>query len=77
MEVIAHFGERADFSPDNQRTAFMAKSFGDVCSPSTWKRASSAAWRAAFPEPRSCGPRISWMATTFSLAPNGSGIRLV
>jgi hypothetical protein len=30
MEVISHFGERADFSPDNQRIAFMAKSFGDA-----------------------------------------------
>ena len=30
MEVITHFGECADFSPDNQRIAFMAKSFGDA-----------------------------------------------
>ena len=30
VEVITHFGERADFSPDNQRIAFMAKSFGDA-----------------------------------------------
>jgi hypothetical protein len=30
MEVITHFGERADFSPDNQRIAFMSKSFGDA-----------------------------------------------
>ena len=30
MEVLTHFGERADFSPDNQRVAFMAKSFGDA-----------------------------------------------
>jgi hypothetical protein len=30
MEVLTHFGERADFSPDNQRIAFMAKSFGDA-----------------------------------------------
>lgn len=30
MEVITRFGERADFSPDNQRIAFMAKSFGDA-----------------------------------------------
>ena len=30
MEVITYFGERADFSPDNQRIAFMAKSFGDA-----------------------------------------------
>jgi hypothetical protein len=29
-EVLTHFGERADFSPDNQRVAFMAKSFGDA-----------------------------------------------
>lgn len=30
IELIAHFGERADISPDNQRVAFMAKSFGDA-----------------------------------------------
>ena len=30
MEVLTHFGERADFSPDNQRFAFMDKSFGDA-----------------------------------------------
>jgi hypothetical protein len=30
IEIISHFGERADFSPDNQRVAFMAKSFGDA-----------------------------------------------
>ena len=30
MEVLTRFGERADFSPDNQRIAFMAKSFGDA-----------------------------------------------
>lgn len=30
MEVVTHFGERADFSPDNQRIAFMSKSFGDA-----------------------------------------------
>ncbi|HYP15481.1 MAG TPA: hypothetical protein VEQ63_16245 [Bryobacteraceae bacterium] len=29
-EIITHFGERADFSPDNQRIAFMSKSFGDA-----------------------------------------------
>jgi hypothetical protein len=29
-EILTHFGERADFSPDNQRIAFMAKSFGDA-----------------------------------------------
>ena len=28
--MLTHFGERADFSPDNQRVAFMAKSFGDA-----------------------------------------------
>lgn len=28
--ILTHFGERADFSPDNQRIAFMAKSFGDA-----------------------------------------------
>jgi len=30
IEVLTHFGERADMSPDNQRVAFMAKSFGDA-----------------------------------------------
>src|SRR5215813_6484350 len=30
MEVLTHFGERADISPDNQSIAFMAKSFGDA-----------------------------------------------
>src|SRR5215831_2874694 len=30
MEVLTAFGERADISPDNQRVAFMAKSFGDA-----------------------------------------------
>src|SRR4030095_17223062 len=30
ITVLTHFGERADFSPDNQRIAFMAKSFGDA-----------------------------------------------
>src|SRR5512147_3317942 len=30
IELITHFGERADISPDNQRVAFMAKSFGDA-----------------------------------------------
>jgi len=30
IELITNFGERADFSPDNQRVAFMAKSFGDA-----------------------------------------------
>jgi hypothetical protein len=29
-EVLTYFGERADFSPDNRRVAFMAKSFGDA-----------------------------------------------
>jgi Tol biopolymer transport system component len=28
--MITHFGERADFSPDNKRVAFMDKSFGDA-----------------------------------------------
>ena len=28
--VLTHFGERADFSPDNESIAFMAKSFGDA-----------------------------------------------
>src|SRR5690349_21995130 len=30
FEVLTHFGERADISPDNRRVAFMAKSFGDA-----------------------------------------------
>lgn len=30
IEILTHFGERADFSPDNQRIAFMNKSFGDA-----------------------------------------------
>ncbi|MEJ7682581.1 MAG: hypothetical protein WKG06_32945 [Segetibacter sp.] len=30
IEVLTYFGERADFSPDDQRIAFMAKSFGDA-----------------------------------------------
>lgn len=30
IEILTGFGERADFSPDNKRVAFMAKSFGDA-----------------------------------------------
>jgi hypothetical protein len=30
IEVLTHFGERADISPDNQQVAFMDKSFGDA-----------------------------------------------
>lgn len=30
IEMLTHFGERADFSPDNTEVAFMAKSFGDA-----------------------------------------------
>ena len=30
LTVLTHFGERADISPDNQRIAFMDKSFGDA-----------------------------------------------
>lgn len=30
VEILTHFGERADFSPDNKRIAFMTKSFGDA-----------------------------------------------
>ncbi len=30
IEPLIHFGERADISPDNQRVAFMTKSFGDA-----------------------------------------------
>ena len=30
FEILTHFGERADISPDNQSIAFMDKSFGDA-----------------------------------------------
>jgi hypothetical protein len=30
LEVLTHFGERADISPDNRQVVFMAKSFGDA-----------------------------------------------
>src|SRR5215831_16565745 len=30
IEVLTHFGERADISPDNRQVAFMTKSFGDA-----------------------------------------------
>ncbi len=30
IQVLTSFGERADFSPDNKRIAFMSKSFGDA-----------------------------------------------
>jgi hypothetical protein len=30
IEILTHFGERADISPDNREVAFMAKSFGDA-----------------------------------------------
>jgi hypothetical protein len=30
MELLTHFGERADISPDNREIAFMTKSFGDA-----------------------------------------------
>ena len=30
LEILTHFGERADISPDDLRVAFMAKSFGDA-----------------------------------------------
>ena len=30
IETVTHFGERADFSPDNRNIAFMSKSFGDA-----------------------------------------------
>jgi hypothetical protein len=30
MEILTHFGERADISPDNSAIAFMDKSFGDA-----------------------------------------------
>src|SRR5438552_10473904 len=32
IEVLTHFGERADISPDNRRVAFITKSFGDAMS---------------------------------------------
>ena len=30
IEILTHFGERADISPDSKSIAFMAKSFGDA-----------------------------------------------
>ena len=30
IKVLTHFGERADFSPDNNSVSFMSKSFGDA-----------------------------------------------
>ncbi len=30
IEILTHFGERADLSPDGRQVAFMAKSFGDA-----------------------------------------------
>ncbi|MEO7766648.1 MAG: hypothetical protein ABIS01_04450 [Ferruginibacter sp.] len=30
IDVLTHFGERADISPDNKNVAFMSKSFGDA-----------------------------------------------
>jgi hypothetical protein len=30
IEALTHFGERADFAPDNKSIAFMTKSFGDA-----------------------------------------------
>jgi len=30
VEILTHFGERADISPDNKKIAFMNKSFGDA-----------------------------------------------
>src|SRR4026207_2008943 len=30
IDMLTRFGERADFSPDNQSIAFMSKSFGDA-----------------------------------------------
>ena len=30
IQMLTTFGERADFSPDNKRVAFMTKSFGDA-----------------------------------------------
>ena len=47
IEVLTHFGERADISPDNRRVAFMAKSFGDAMTIDlqTWVR--FAVWDSA------------------------------
>ncbi len=39
LEVLTHFGERADISPDNREVAFMAKSFGDAMAIDLEKRA--------------------------------------
>src|SRR5215470_8292955 len=30
IKLLTHFGERADFSPNNKSVAFMSKSFGDA-----------------------------------------------
>ncbi|HKW97880.1 MAG TPA: hypothetical protein VJN43_09095 [Bryobacteraceae bacterium] len=30
IQILTHFGERADISPDNTQVAFMSKSFGDA-----------------------------------------------
>src|ERR1041385_6036793 len=30
LEILTHFGERADISPDNRSVGFMDKSFGDA-----------------------------------------------
>lgn len=30
IQILTHFGERADISPDNKSVAFMSKSFGDA-----------------------------------------------
>lgn len=39
IEVLTHFGERADISPDNHEVAFMSKSFGDAMVIDVEKRA--------------------------------------
>jgi hypothetical protein len=39
LEVLTHFGERADISPDNREVAFMSKSFGDAMAIDLEKRA--------------------------------------
>ena len=63
IEVLTHFGERADISPDNQRVAFMTKSFGDAMMIDL-ETGSSAALRAMCPRPHSCASCTFRAATT-------------
>ena len=48
IEVLTHFGERADFSPDNTEVAFMPRASATHSS-STSRRAPSAVSRAVSP----------------------------